>query len=313
MSCAGRKFKIKGIAAKIGVTYGTDVIPTAATNAIAAENATMSPLEADVVEQNIDRPGGGNNPTELVGKHIMIEFDVAVSGAGAAGDVPGYGPLIRACGYSETINASTDVRYARVTSGEEWVDIYFWWDGALHKALGARGSFSVEFNKKQLPYFKFKFTALYDGPSTDTNPTLDLSGFVRPKAVSNAMTSFSFHSITPAVESFVFNAGQVVEHDDKPGCESVEITDQLPGFNIAIDAPALASFDPFQLAEDGDLDTTSVTHGTTAGNIVQVTGDYSEISTVNYADHSNRLGYTHEGRYLPDPAGANPDVEVIVK
>ncbi len=313
MACAGRKYKIKGVALKIGSVYGDDSVPTAAANSIAAENATIQPLVADVVEQNIERPGGGNNPSQLVGKHILINFDVACSGSGTAGDAPNYGPCLRTCGYAEALDPGVDARYTRITSGEEFGDIYFWMDGALHKALGARGSFTVEFNKKQLPYFKFVFTALYAGPVTDANPTLDLSGFVRPKAVSNAMTFFSFHSIVPAVESFTFNAGQEVVHDDKPGCESVEITDQLPSGQIAIDAPSLASFDPFGIAESGDLDTASVIHGTTDGNIVQVIGDFSEVSTVDYADHSNRLGYTHELRFLPDPAGVDPDVTIVVR
>jgi len=313
MACAGRKYKIKGIALKLGAVYGTDSVPTAALNAIAAENGIIQPLVADTVEQNIDRPGGGNNPTELVGKNIIISFDVAASGSGTAGNVPNYGPCLRACGQAETINVGTDVRYNRVTSNEEFADIYFWWDGALHKALGARGAFTVEFNKKSLPYFKFTFTALYAGPATDANPTLDLSGFVRPVAVSNAMTAYSFHSIVPAVESFVFNAGQEVIHDDKPGCESVEIVDQKPAATIAIDAPSLAAFDPFGIAVSGATDMSSVIHGVTAGNIVQITGDYSEISTVDYADHDSRLGYSHDLRFLPDPAGVNPDVTIVVK
>lgn len=313
MACAGRKFKIKGIALKVGAVYGTDSVPTAIANSIAAENAVLQPLVADVVEQNIDRPGGGNNPTELVGKHIIITFDVAVSGAGTAGDAPNVGPCIRACGYAEALDEGVDVRYTRVNSGEEFADIYFWMDGALHKAIGARGSFTVEFNKKQIPYYKFTYMALYAGPVTDTNPTLDLSGFTRPKAVSNAMTVFSFHSIVPAVESFVYDAGQEVIHDDKPGCESVEIVDQKPAAKIAIDAPSLAAFDPFGIATDGSLDTSSVIHGITAGNIVQITGDYSEISTVDYADHESRLGYAHDLRFLPDPTGVNPDVTIIVK
>jgi len=313
MACAGRKTKIKGIALKIGGVYGVDSIPTAALNAIASENATLQPLVAEVVEQNIDRPGGGNNPTELVGKNIVISFDVAASGSGTAGVAPNYAPCLRACGYAETINVGTDARYNRVTSNEEFADIYFWMDGALHKALGARGAFKAEFNKKQLPYFKFTFTALYAGPVTAANPTLDLSGFVRPVAVSNAMTAFLFHSIVPAVESFAFDAGQEVIHDDKPGCESVEIVDQKPAASIAIDALSLGSYDPFGIAISGALDTSSVIHGVTAGNIVQITGAFSEISTVDYADHNKRLGYSHDLRFLPDPAGVDPDVTIIVK
>ena len=313
MACGGRKFKIKGLAAKIEATYGVDSVPTAALNAIETVEASIQPLVAETVEHDIDRPGGGNNPTELVGKHIIINAKVAFAGSGTAGDVPAYDVLLRACGLAVVPNPGTDVRYTRITTGEESATLYFWMDGALHQALGARGKFTIEFNNKQIPYINFEFMALYAGPVTQAAPALTLSGFTRPFAMSNAATVFSFHSITPAVESFNFDAGQQVEHMDKPGCESVDILEQKPAGSIAIDALALAAYDPFGLAIGGDLDTVSVTHGTVAGRITELVSDFAEISTVDYADHASKLGYSHSLRFLPDPAAVGPDYEIIIR
>ena len=58
----------------------------------------------------------GNSEQLPAGIHSELDFEVELAGSGAAGTAPAWGPLIRACGMSETITAATDVKYAPV----EW-------------------------------------------------------------------------------------------------------------------------------------------------------------------------------------------------
>lgn len=96
----------RAILAKIETTYGVDPIPTGAANAILMSNITVSPMEMNLQQRNNIKAYLGNNPSVLAAIYAKLSFDVEIAGSGAAGTVPGYGPLLRACGLSETILAT---------------------------------------------------------------------------------------------------------------------------------------------------------------------------------------------------------------
>lgn len=94
------------ILAKIESSYGVDPTPTGAANAILVRNLNVTPQEADFSDRDLVRPYLGRSeqlPSAIRG---MVDFEVELAGAGTAGAAPGYGPLMRACGFSETLLAS---------------------------------------------------------------------------------------------------------------------------------------------------------------------------------------------------------------
>lgn len=94
------------ILAKIESTYGTDPTPTGAANAILVRNLTVTPQDADFVDRNLVRPYMGRSEQLAAGIRAMFEFEVEMAGGGTAGVAPGIGPLLRACGLSETLTAA---------------------------------------------------------------------------------------------------------------------------------------------------------------------------------------------------------------
>lgn len=310
-----RKFRIRALAAAIETTYGTDATPTGSTNAIELVDGAIEPLQGDEIEHAYDRGELGNYLSVLVNKRIVITGRVAFAGAGGvADDVPAWGPLLRACGCSETINATTDVRYAPIDTGIESASLYFWRDGVVHKALGARGSFAVEISANQIPYFNFTFTALYVGPVTEAMPSIDLSGFSKPLAVNNANTTCSVHGITCGLTQLNLDASIAVQPLDVPETNEVIITDRLPAGQMTWHAQDLSTKDWFEAVEDSDTGAVAIVHGTPAGagRIVELNGDTVQLSNLAYADANSILAYQANTRWLPAAAGGG-DFEIVTK
>jgi hypothetical protein len=91
---------------KIESSYATDPTPTGASNALLVYNANITPLEQILVPREVVRPFMGNFDQLAAAGYCMAEFEVEIAGAGTGGSAPGYGPLLRACGLSQTLNAS---------------------------------------------------------------------------------------------------------------------------------------------------------------------------------------------------------------
>src|SRR6478609_9020449 len=87
--------------AKIQTAAGTDPVPTGAANAILLRNVTATPLSAEFVERALLRPYMGNSGQIATTQYAQIEGEVELAGSGTGGKAPAWGPLLRACGFSE--------------------------------------------------------------------------------------------------------------------------------------------------------------------------------------------------------------------
>jgi hypothetical protein len=103
MSLLTRK---RTILAKIQPTPNTDPIPTGAANAILVRNQNTQPQATQMVGRDVIRPYLGNSEQLPVAINTTVDFEVEIAGSGTAGVAPAYGPLLRACAFSETILAA---------------------------------------------------------------------------------------------------------------------------------------------------------------------------------------------------------------
>ena len=83
----------------IEATVGTIVVPVAA-DAIEVSDVTLTPIEGDEVDQGVIRPYFGASETTMVTLYRKIAFSVGFAGVAAAGDLPGWSTLLRACAAS---------------------------------------------------------------------------------------------------------------------------------------------------------------------------------------------------------------------
>jgi hypothetical protein len=91
------------VLAKIESVYGTDPTPTGAANAMLVKNLSANIFEAEKVSRDLIRPFLGNSENLLATRLSRLEFEIEAAGAGAAGQVPAYDCLLRACGLTKEI------------------------------------------------------------------------------------------------------------------------------------------------------------------------------------------------------------------
>lgn len=132
--------------AKIESVYGTDAAPVQATNAILARNLKVTPLRVETEKTDWFQGYLGNTPDIPVLEECMTEFEVLLSGSGAAGTAPKWGPLMRACQQSETLLAADftgtcaagSTSTATLPGGASAVNGFY--NGMVFDATGGTGS-----------------------------------------------------------------------------------------------------------------------------------------------------------------------------
>jgi len=303
-------YKKKTIVAKIETVYGTDAVPAGA-DAIVTSNLSIEPYEGDKVSRDIDRPDLGLSEEINTGPNVKLSFDVEIAGSGTAGTAPGYGPLLRACGFSETVNAGTDVVYQPVSEDFESVSVHFELDGQLQKVPGCRGTVSLKLEKGQLPKFSFSFIGLYQRPIVGSLAP-DWSKFIAPIPVNEANTpTFTVHGYEAVASAITIDIANEVKYRNVINQEGVIISDRAPTGQLTIDAPALADKNFFTAVESHNYiskGAIQVIHGRWAGKIVQIDAPAAQLSSIKHVDLDGMAGYELSARYLP----VTGDDEIVI-
>lgn len=301
------------ILAKTEVTYGVDPTPTGAANAILVRNLSITPLSAENVSRDLVRPYLGASEQLIASKYVGCEFEVEMAGSGAAGTAPAYGPLLLACGFTETIVAVTSATYAPVSASFKSATIYYNVDGVLHKITGARGNVEMTINTNQIPVFKFTFTGLYNAPTDTVAPSVVYTAFQTPLAANTTNTTgFSLFSYSAAMESLSLNMGNAVTYRSLIGAEDVLMTDRQVSGSVVFEAPTIATKDFFSIALASALGALDITHGTTAGNKVQITSSRVDISNPTYSE-SNGIQMLNVPLTLVPSTSGNDEISIVVK
>lgn len=274
------------ILAKTESTYGTDPTPTGSANAILVRNLEITPLQADTVTRDLIRPYLGNSDQLLAQTRVEVTFEVELAGSGAAGTAPAYGAVLKACGLSETVVATTSVTYAPVSSSFSSVTLYFHNDGIRHKVTGCRGTFELSAEVGQIPVISFTLTGIYNAPTDEALPTPTYANQAAPLIFKNGNTSnFSIFSYSGCLQSLSFQIANEVVYRELVGCtkESL-IVNRAPAGDVVIEAPSIATKDFFAIATGSSTGSISFQHGATAGNIVTFTTAQADIANPSYSD-----------------------------
>ncbi len=301
------------ILAKTEVTYGTDPTPTGAANAILVRNLNITPLNAELVSRDLIRPYLGASEQLLASSYVTVEFEVEMAGSGTAGTAPAYGPLLLACGMAATVSAGVSVTYAPVSSAFGSATLYYNVDGVLHKVTGARGTVELQIQVGQIPVFRFSFTGLYNAPTDTAAPAVTYTAFQTPLAANSDNTSaFSLHSYTAALQSLTLNVNNSIQYRTLIGAEDVLMTDRQSSGTAVFEAPTIAQKDYYTLALGNTLGNLGITHGTTAGNRVEITSARTKVNNPSYQDLNGIHMLQVPFNLVPSTAG-NDEFSIIVK
>lgn len=301
------------ILAKTETTYGTDSTPTGAANAILVRNLNITPLNAELVSRDLVRPYLGASEQLLASSYVTVDFEVEMAGSGTAGTAPAYGPLLLACGMAAATSAGVSVTYTPVSSSFSSVTIYYNVDGVLHKITGARGNVELDIQVGQIPVYKFTFTGLYNAPTDTAAPSVTYTAFQTPLAANNDNTTgFSFYSYSGALQSLNVNLNNQVNFRQLIGAKDVQMLDRQASGTVVFEAPTIAQKDYWSLALGTTLGTLDITHGTVAGNRVQISSSRAKINNPSYQDLNGIHMLQSQFQLVPSTTG-NDELSIVVK
>lgn len=311
-----KRYKNRVVYAKIESTKGTDSVPTGAEAMLTSNFVWDEPYAGDRVSRDLDGPGLGLQEEINVNPHTKFSFEVEIAGAGGAGDVPAYGPLLRACGFAQTIDAGVDVQYDPVSDFADSVTIWVVIDGDLQKCTGCVGSWALTMTKG-IPHIRFTITSNYAKPINDASPlTPDFSSFVAPLPVTKVNTTFSLDSYSAVLLSLTMDAGIPTLPRNVPNLEEVLQTDRGVTGQIVIQAPKVSTKDVFAdlLHSHSGINTgvMAVAHGTSAGNIFEIDCPVVQLSNIQEGNDSGIQIYTCTARFIPTSSG-DDEVKFTVK
>jgi hypothetical protein len=299
--------------AKLETVVGTDPTPTAGANSMLARAITPQPVMADFAERTNIRPYFGASGQVAVAQHSECELEIELASSGDAGTAPAWGPLLQACGFSETVTAETDVVYAPVTNNPKTVTLYYYLDGVLHKMSGCRGNVTFELNARSIPVLKFKFTGFYTAATDTSLPTgADYSAFMAPQAVNKVNTpSMSLHGISAAMQTLSIDMGNQIVYRNLIGIEAVVMTDRKPSAQTSIEMVPIATYAWHEAVRLGTLGAFALVHGVGAGNIIQIDAPKVQLLNPQYAD-SDGVAMINLGMDI-QPDEGNDEITITVK
>lgn len=304
--------------AKIEATYGVDPVPTVAANAILSTVPEVS-LIGKRIERQVVVPYFGKLAPINIGEGIKISFSVEFRGAGETPNTPPrIGALIRACNFTETIDATPGSEFTKYdpNSAEngESVTLYYYKDGFLHKVLGCVGTFKLDMKLNDLGKIDFEFTGIYSGPAFIS----DVAFPSLPAGLSGASpifrnASFSIHAYAADIEKLSIDIGNEIKPKKSANGTASGITRYfITGRGVKGDCDpavvALATFNPWNIWDASTSGALSVTVGSVAGNRCIITMPGIVPDTPKYGSREGALTYGYSFTSHPTISAGNNEV-----
>lgn len=288
-------------------TYATSSAPTG-TNAVLVEKLEVSPLEMEMKEREVINGLFGNRDNVVGQRMVSAKFTCELAGSGTAGTAPRYGDLLKACGCSETIVATTSVTYAPVSASFSSCTLDFYIDGGVRQLIvGARGTFALDYKVGEAPKINFEMMGLYGTPTVVANPTATYTNQAAPVAVnSDNTTTVSVHSYAACMNAFQFNVANDLVFRKLAGCsKEVIVSDRSPAGEITIELPTVTAKDYFTIASNQTKGAINLVHGTTAGNIATFNAPSTAFNGLSYEDADSVQHLKLPFRAIPSGTGNN--------
>ncbi len=251
---------------------GTAGTPVPGTHAILCKGLVPTPIKGQFVERNLITGSEGNQGGIFTGEHRQFEFEVELAGSGAAGTAPKYGPLLTGCAMNETITVSTSVVYQPVKGVGKYMTLAIFLEGVQFLMTDALGTVRFELNAAQIPVMKFTFIGKYSAPTDAGVPAgVVFTGFQKPLVVGDTNTDvFTLGGLNLVVESFGLDLANQVAWRELIGDSGARKTDRKATASAVFEMTDVATRNWAESVRTGAEMALAITHGLTAGNIVQL-------------------------------------------
>lgn len=301
------------LAAKAETTEGT-AITLAGADAnnliISAEYAADIPMvKRDILDISL-------SPYKMVAgpRAAKLNFKVEAKGSGTAGTAPALGKLLKACGFGETVVASTSVTYAPISTlaSIDALSMALYRDGIRKALKGARGNVKYMGKSGEFGAFEFEFVGVYDGV-TDA-AMLTPSGVETTTPQSLLSATFSVAGFSAFVSQITFDMANVLEPrtdiNQASGYISTLLTKREPKGSFDPEDELVATHDFYGRWLAGTTGSLTWKHPGSAGNITTFTVPVCQYIKI---DESNRNGIatlTSDFLMARNAAGGNDELSI---
>lgn len=292
-------------------TYGTDPAMTGS-NAILAYDVDID-IKGEILQRDILRDSLSTMPHGIGMKDCTLTFKAELKGAGLTGTVPTQpeiGLLLSGCGFNTGVNTGTTLVFSLVSQESLMNSIAFkvYKDGNLHKIVGSRGTAKFVLEAGKYGLGEFSFSGLYTPVSAATIP--DISGLTQNKPPIVYNSSFNIGGFSPVCSKAEIDLATTVMRRDNLnatyGVSGFRLTSRKPTLNFDADA-VVESSNPFWGDWSGEIvDTFSVKIGSTAGNIVKLSGLFQYESN-KYGDQEGVSKYDCTAALVSSDANTQND------
>lgn len=300
---------IKKLALLVAIesVVGTIVMPVAA-DAIRASDVKLTPVEGDEVDEGVMMPFFGASEKTLVTLYSKIAFNVGFAGPPALGEIPGWATLMRACAVSVTNTPAGDPGAGTVmmpiTDDIESVTIYAVIDKILYRMSGARGTFKIDAQAKQIPKIQFEFTGAFN-PVQDVAdmPAVSYAKFTKPVGVNKRNTSLVLDNYEAAANAFTFDAGLAVTKQDLTRVDSTEITGRSSNLSVTMRNTSVATKNWIEMGVAGAKVPFELKHGLLTPVPVVISGQYAQVGKPTFGEQDGIQMVTLPLTLIPSDAG----------
>lgn len=301
------------VAAKAETTEGT-VITLAGAD---ANFQVMEPkFEADVpmfTRQIIDT---SLSPFKrIAGTRLgKISFTVENKGSGAAGTAPAMGKLLKACGFGETVVASTSVTYAPTSTlaSIDSLTIALFKDGLKKMIKGARGNVKYSAKNGEPGTYEFEFTGVYD--SVADVAMLTPSGVEGTVPVQLLSALFSVASFSAFISQISFDMGNTLEPrpdiNTAAGYISALLTKREPKGSFDPEDELVATHDFYGRWIAGTTGVLTWKHPGSAGNICTFSAPVCQYTKIAENDRNGIATLGADFLLARSAAGGNDEISI---
>ena len=213
---------------------------------------------------------------------------------------------------------TTALNYDPVSTNHESCCFYYNVGGVRHILLGARGTWSMKMNAKELPGVTFNMTAL-DGGTADTFESAGVyTQFGEPVPITTANTTgilfgrnFSGSANNLQLASFSLDLGNTVTHRQLVGSEAVIISQREVKGSISIEMTTKAVMDWRALVRESATGRLYLENGSDIGLTVAVNLPRIQLDSLSYSESDGIVMADMNFRALP--VNGNDDIRLIEK
>lgn len=303
------------VLAKIETEYGTDAEPLPASNALICNTSSSISISGDEVERDYVRDVLSPIGSVVTTKTVSFTLQTELKGGGTeATDIlpPEYEPLLLSCGMQKTGDASTGWIYQPVSdpADHDSCTIYYYEDGLLHKAVGCRGTFSLNAAVSALGTIEFSMTGLWVNPVDQALPAPTIADIVPPVVASMGLTVGGYTPVCTALSiDLGVSTSQRKDVNADAGITGIEIQSRRPTGSLDPETPALSEFNPWAAWAGATKAAISATIGSDSGNQIEISIPKAQYGAPSYGDRDGILTYSLPFTATIDSAG---DDEIVL-